>query len=63
MIIKSRTLGIPGENIWLIAKYVVAVTAGVNGLAIVYTIDGKMHYLTMKAEDLLDALSIHHEPA
>lgn len=52
--IKSQTLGIVGEYVWIHVDRIASVTARRDtGLAQVFTTDGKTLYLNENAEDFL----------
>lgn len=61
MIIKAKVRGTPGQTAWIWSEHICAVSAGVDGLAWVMTLDGKSYYLTEKAQELVDR--IMYEPA
>lgn len=52
--IKSQTLGIVGEHVWIHVDRIASVAAKrETGLATVFTTDGKTLYLYEKAEDFV----------
>lgn len=55
-VIRGRTRGTPGETIWIWVEKICAVSAGVDGLAQVMTTDGKIYYLTDKAEEVIETI-------
>ena len=56
-VIKSRTLGIGDETVWIWVDHIASITANkANGLAVVFTDDGKTIYLNEKAEAVMETI-------